>query len=152
MFNIGPMEFILIAVVAVIFIGPEKLPETLKKFGRFFVQVKRHANDVKGNFDEVLRDAEREIELERIRDLQKKLQADIESVQVIDAAHENRGSQTPALPPGEYDAEGHDISTPRYAADRDPNADPFSQDVLEKAQKELHIDAPLPPPDLKKES
>lgn len=150
MFNIGPMEFLLIAVVAVIFVGPEKLPDALKKFGRFFVQVKRHANDVKGNFDEVLRDAEREIELERIRDLQKKLQADIESVQVIDAPNENR-SQTPALPASEFDAQGHEITREQYPTRPDGEADPFSQEVLEKAHKELHSDAALTPPEPKKD-
>jgi Tat protein translocase TatB subunit len=146
MFNIGPMELLLIAVVAIVFVGPDKLPEALKKFGRFFVQVKRHANDVKGNFDEVLRDAERELELERIRELQKKLQADISAVQVIDAQSENRSPQVPALPASEFDTQGHEIPRPDYTGSHDSDKDPFAQDVLEKAHQGLHSEAALPPP------
>ena len=86
MFGIGPMEFLVIAVVAVIFVGPEKLPDLLKKFGRFYVQAKRHANDVKGGFDQAIHEAERELELDRIRELQKQIQA-ATLADVIDAKH-----------------------------------------------------------------
>ncbi len=86
MFGIGPMEFLVIAVVAVVFVGPEKLPELLKKFGRFYVQAKRHANDVKSGFDQAIHEAERELELDRIRELQKQIKA-ASLADIIDAKH-----------------------------------------------------------------
>ncbi|MBC7661617.1 MAG: twin-arginine translocase subunit TatB [Chitinophagaceae bacterium] len=91
MFGIGPMEMLVIIVVAVIFVGPDKLPDMLKKFGRFYVQAKRHANDVKSGFDDAIHQAERELELERIRDLQRQL-ANL-SNDVIDATHTDRSSE-----------------------------------------------------------
>ncbi len=75
MFGIGPLEFIIIGIIAVVFIGPDRLPDAMRKFGKLFVQVRRHANDVKSSLQEVIHDAERELELEKIRELQAKLQA-----------------------------------------------------------------------------
>lgn len=69
MFGIGPMELIVIAIIAVVFIGPQRLPEAMKKIGRLFVQLRRHTNDVRQGFNDVVRDAERELELERIKQL-----------------------------------------------------------------------------------
>jgi sec-independent protein translocase protein TatB len=85
MFGIGPMELIVIAVVAMLFIGPDKLPDLMRKFGKMFVQVRRQANEVKSSFNDVIHEAEREFELERIRELQKKLQ-NTSPQQVLDAA------------------------------------------------------------------
>ncbi len=98
MFGIGPMEFLVIAVVAVVFVGPDKLPDLIKKFGRFYVQAKRHANEVKSGFDEAIHQAERELELERIRELQKKLS--LASVtETIDAVV-TESTSTPQPDPG----------------------------------------------------
>lgn len=85
MFGIGPMELIVIAVVAMLFIGPDKLPDLMRKFGKMFVQVRRQANEVKSSFNDVIHEAEREFELERIRELQKKLQS-TSPQQILDAA------------------------------------------------------------------
>ncbi len=75
MFGIGPLELLVIAIVAGVLIGPDKLPDTMKKLGRFFVQARRQVNEVRDTFQQVVHDAEREIEMERIRELQAKLQA-----------------------------------------------------------------------------
>ena len=85
MFGIGPMELILIAIVAIVFIGPERLPDVMRKCGRMFVQFRRQANDVKSSFNDVIQDAEREFELERIRELQQKLASNTPT-QLLDSA------------------------------------------------------------------
>ncbi|RZA12083.1 MAG: twin-arginine translocase subunit TatB, partial [Proteobacteria bacterium] len=95
MFGIGPMEAIIIALIAIIFVGPDKLPGVLKKFGRFYVQAKRHANDVKSGFDQAIHQAERDLELERIRELQREIQATTNLANIIDADHSD--SSKPAL-------------------------------------------------------
>jgi Tat protein translocase TatB subunit len=64
MFGIGFFELVLIAAVALIFVGPQKLPEVMKQAGRFFVQMRRAANEVKSTFDGVIRQAEDEIRRE----------------------------------------------------------------------------------------
>ena len=73
MFGIGPMELLVIAIVAIVFVGPQRLPEMMRKFGRMFVQVRRQTQDIRNSFNDVIRDAEREFELERIRDLKKQV-------------------------------------------------------------------------------
>ncbi|WP_141735491.1 Sec-independent protein translocase protein TatB [Oligoflexus tunisiensis] len=122
MFGIGPMELIVIAIVAMLFIGPDKLPDLMRKFGKVFVQVRRQANEVRSGFNDVIHEAEREFELERIRELQKKLQS-TSPQQVLDAALAD--SQTtdtkPLLGPG-LDEHGHPL--PGY----DENGYPLAPD------------------------
>ncbi len=64
MFGIGFPELILICVAVLLFVGPKKLPDVMKQAGRFFVQIRRTANDVRGTFDQVVREAEDEIRKE----------------------------------------------------------------------------------------
>lgn len=61
MFGIGIFELIIIAVVALIFVGPKRLPEVMRQAGKMFVQLRRTANDVKSQFDGVIQQAEAEI-------------------------------------------------------------------------------------------
>jgi len=143
MFGIGPMEFLLIAVVAVVFVGPEKLPELLKKFGRFYVQAKRHANDVKGGFDQAIHEAERELELDRIRELQKQIQAATLS-DVIDAKHTDKSSEISS--DGIHTADGRLINPPPA----DATSSMMPPDELkqnEASYHEGHLPAHLPKDD-----
>lgn len=45
MFGLGPMEIMVILVVALIFIGPQKLPEIAKSLGKSMRDLQRSAND-----------------------------------------------------------------------------------------------------------
>ena len=72
MFDIGWSEILVIAVVAIVVVGPKELPRMLRTFGKTMGQVRRMANDFKRQFDEALREAEREVGLE---DTKKQLQA-----------------------------------------------------------------------------
>ena len=89
MFGIGFFELIVIAVVALIFIGPAKLPHFMRQAGRAFVQVRRTANEVRSTVDHVISDAENELRLEETEKLKKLLGA-----QDKNAATGNRASQT----------------------------------------------------------
>jgi sec-independent protein translocase protein TatB len=51
-FGIGMQELIIILVVALIFIGPKKLPDLAKALGKGVAQFKNAMDDVKGTFDE----------------------------------------------------------------------------------------------------
>jgi sec-independent protein translocase protein TatB len=72
MFDIGWSELLVIAVVAVIVVGPKELPRMLRTFGKTMGTVRRTANDFKRQFDQALREAEREADLE---DTRKQLQS-----------------------------------------------------------------------------
>jgi len=68
MFDIGFSEIVVIAVVALIVIGPEKLPKTARTLGLLFGRLQRYVNDVKA-------DINREIELDELRKLQQQVQS-----------------------------------------------------------------------------
>ncbi len=67
MFDIGFSEMVVIAVVALIVLGPEKLPKVARTAGHLLGRLQRYVNDVKS-------DINREMQLEEL----KKLQAQVE--------------------------------------------------------------------------
>ena len=67
------MELIVIAVVAILFIGPKKLPQVMRQIGRFVVHARRHTEDFRSGFQSVMRDAENEIRNEEITKLREQL-------------------------------------------------------------------------------
>ncbi len=66
MFDIGFTEIVVIAVVALIVLGPEKLPKTARTLGHLFGRLQRYVADVKA-------DINREIELDELRKLQQQV-------------------------------------------------------------------------------
>jgi sec-independent protein translocase protein TatB len=67
MFDIGFSELMVIAVVALIVIGPERLPKVARTLGHLFGRMQRYVNDVKS-------DISREMELEELKKLQASMQ------------------------------------------------------------------------------
>jgi sec-independent protein translocase protein TatB len=66
MFDIGFSEIVVIAVVALIVIGPERLPKTARMLGHLFGRLQRYVNEVKS-------DISREMELDELRRLQREV-------------------------------------------------------------------------------
>ena len=64
MFGIATEEFLLIAVVAIIVIGPKDLPLALRTAGRWIAQVRRVSNHFRSGIETMIREAEME-EMER---------------------------------------------------------------------------------------
>jgi sec-independent protein translocase protein TatB len=58
MFDIGWSEILMIAVVAIIVVGPKDLPRMLRTLGKTMGQLRRTANDFKRQFDDALKEAE----------------------------------------------------------------------------------------------
>jgi sec-independent protein translocase protein TatB len=67
MFDIAFSELVIIGVVALIIIGPEKLPKTARTLGHLFGRLQRYVSDVKA-------DISGEMELEELRKLQTQVQ------------------------------------------------------------------------------
>jgi sec-independent protein translocase protein TatB len=67
MFDIGFSELMVIGVVALIVIGPERLPKVARTVGHLFGRMQRYVNDVKS-------DIAREMQLDELRKLQASMQ------------------------------------------------------------------------------
>lgn len=74
MFDIGFSELMVIAIVALIVIGPERLPRVARTLGHLFGRMQRYVNDVKA-------DISREMELEELKKLQASVQDAAYSIQ-----------------------------------------------------------------------
>ncbi len=68
MFGRGLTEMIIIAVVALIFIGPDKLPGVLRSIGKGLVELKRATSDVRSTVQEEMQKIEEEIDLKEVRE------------------------------------------------------------------------------------
>lgn len=58
MFDIGWSELLVIAVVALIAIGPKELPGVLRTIGQWLGKARRMATEFQGQFNEAMREAE----------------------------------------------------------------------------------------------
>jgi sec-independent protein translocase protein TatB len=67
-FDIGFSEIVVIGVVALIVIGPERLPKVARTLGHMFGRLQRYVNEVKA-------DINREMELDELRKLQSQVQS-----------------------------------------------------------------------------
>ena len=67
MFDIGFSELLVIGVVALIMIGPERLPRVARTVGHLMGRMQRYVADVKADID-------REVELEELRKMRDSVQ------------------------------------------------------------------------------
>jgi Tat protein translocase TatB subunit len=54
--QIGPLEVFIVAALALIVFGPQKLPEIARTIGRFMSEARRMASEVKSEFEAGLED------------------------------------------------------------------------------------------------
>lgn len=95
MFDIGFSELMVIGIVALIVIGPERLPKVARTLGHLLGRAQRYVNDVKS-------DINREIQLDELKKLQ---------TEVTDSARALEDSVRK-----EYDSARSAIETPAQAA------------------------------------
>src|SRR5215510_11285056 len=100
MFDIGFSELLVIAVVALIVIGPERLPKVARTLGHLFGRMQRYVNDVKA-------DIAREMELEKVA----------EAANPVPALQESPAASAPAPTPepAQENAAGMDAKQPDLA-------------------------------------
>lgn len=134
MFDVGFSEILVIAVVALIIIGPERLPKVARTLGHLFGRMQRYVNDVKA-------DISREMQLDELRALQSSMQdaaRDLErTVSKEVGAVESDFQQIADMPAAESAAQGapaNDTASPHPAPDS-PATEPKSP------QLELGLDS-----------
>ena len=74
MFDVGFSELIVIALVALIVIGPERLPRVARTVGALLGRAQRYVNDVKA-------DIQREVDLEELKNVQSTFQDAAKSIE-----------------------------------------------------------------------
>jgi sec-independent protein translocase protein TatB len=89
MFGIGGPELLIICLVALVVIGPKKLPEMLRSLGKGVAEFKRVGNDVKSTLDDEVNKAEtearkREVDEELARRKAEKAKLDAETAKAQD--------------------------------------------------------------------
>jgi len=58
MFGIGFTEILLISIIAILFLGPDKLPQALVDMAKFIKDVKKTVSDAKGSLEEEMKIAD----------------------------------------------------------------------------------------------
>ncbi len=100
MFEIGWAELLVIAVVAIVVIGPKDLPRAMRVVGQWTGRAKRMARDFQGQFNEALREADLEdvkkdvqalTKLDPLKDVRKELSD-------VDSTVRNMDKPKPAVP------------------------------------------------------
>jgi sec-independent protein translocase protein TatB len=74
MFDIGFSELLIIGVVALVVLGPERLPRAARTAGHLLGRLKRYVGDVKA-------DISREMQLEELRKLQAQVEQQVREVE-----------------------------------------------------------------------
>ncbi len=74
MFDIGFSEILVIAIVALIVIGPERLPKVARTLGHLFGRLQRYVAEVRADID-------REMQMEELKKLQSSIQEAAQSVE-----------------------------------------------------------------------
>jgi len=60
MFGIGMQELIIIAIIALLIVGPKKLPDLAKTLGKSFGELRKAADDISGDFKKTMQDDEKQ--------------------------------------------------------------------------------------------
>ncbi len=77
MFGMSLGEIFIVAVIAILFVGPDKLPDALVKIAKFFRSFKSTINEAKESFDKELQIKELK---EEALNYKKQLQASVDDV------------------------------------------------------------------------
>lgn len=79
MFDIGFLELLVVLVIALLVIGPERMPEVARKLGAFMGKTKRFINSVKeeGHLQETVRELKESMDLQQEQKQLQELEKDL---------------------------------------------------------------------------
>ena len=159
MFDIGWSELVVIAVVALIAIGPKELPGVLRMVGQWMGKARKMAAEFQGQFQEAMREAEM-ADLKKTFDEVKETATGLASDNILTSLHKDVGdalkiddidkpaieppatsSDAPVIPttpepptPATFaEAEAHAAAMEPLAITRDAQAQPVPQDAAPAA-------------------
>ena len=136
MFGIGLPEMIIIAVVALIFIGPDKLPGVLRSIGKGLVELKRATSDVRSNVQEEMQKIEEEIELKEVResaqDFKNELGGVANKIDPLTLSKFNSGDQKEVISDSIDESETDNAQTESVAENTEAETTYGSDEINEK--------------------
>jgi sec-independent protein translocase protein TatB len=106
MFDIGFSEMMVIAVLALIVIGPERLPRVARTLGHLAGRLQRYVADVKA-------DINREIELDELRKMRDSMQQAASNFQSSVNSEINKASEAVSKVEGELNAAAAGVDKPQ---------------------------------------
>jgi sec-independent protein translocase protein TatB len=125
MFDIGFSELIVIALVALIVIGPERLPRVARTLGALLGRAQRYVNDVKS-------DIQREVDLDELKNIRSTFQDAAKSVeQSVHQAGEELQAAGEAL--------NQSVSGPVQAKDEPLAQEPPADNAIPAASAQMDL-------------
>lgn len=142
MFDIGFTELLVIGVVALIVIGPERLPKVARTAGHLLGRFQRYASSVKS-------DISREMQMDELRKAGQSFRESVESVAsgvksqatVVDDYLKTEAGHVNKVLAAMASTEGENPVTERAMAQLAGEAEP-QQELVPDAQQSLDLDAP----------
>ncbi|MBF0491494.1 MAG: twin-arginine translocase subunit TatB [Deltaproteobacteria bacterium] len=112
MFGMGFGEILVVLLVALIFLGPEKIPETASTLGKWFYELRRSLEDVKNAFEKDFKDkpAEDKKEPPKNANVNNENTPVVQLKQINQVNEENKKSEkVPSPSKGEGQGEGDNL-------------------------------------------
>ncbi|KZY63732.1 hypothetical protein A3742_04755 [Oleiphilus sp. HI0071] len=119
MFDIGFLELIIVAVLALLILGPERLPKAAQTVGRWVGKARRMASTFSQEID-------RQLEIETLRE---QLKEQGKSININDDANKIHETVSHALAEASSSFEPEANKQPK----RDKQAEPAEEDTLKKS-------------------
>jgi len=148
MFDIGWSELLVIAVVAIVVVGPKELPKLMRTFGHYAGKLRRAASDFQRQFEDAMRESEidevrKAIESVRDETPSVDLKANIDKPIMLPKPTPEAAPPSPQAAPEApaAPAEAKAAATPKRAAAKPKNPSAKSPSVKAASAKRRKADA-----------
>lgn len=121
MFGVDSTELLIVALAALVFIGPKELPAAMRTVGRWVGRARAHARHFTAGIENMMREAELEEMEKRWREENERIMREHPVAVPYVGAPEQLGSEAPS-------ASADPIVTETWKQDEQPAADPTSDD------------------------
>lgn len=138
MFDLGWGKIVIIAVIALVVIGPKELPAVLRTVGQWMGKIRRMAAEFQGQFQEAMREAE-------MADLKKSIDAITDATRGIGTGFDPLGSVTKDIETAFADKpQDSAAATPPVAAGEPAGAAAGEAPAAPAVEPPVPVEPPLP--------